>query len=76
MKKKDYKLAYRLWQLENNFKSEGYEREGSYIEGLGSSFRITRLKHPNGNTIDIASSDRFYEISVKKNGLIIKNEKL
>ncbi len=76
MKKKDYQLGYRMWQLESDFKSEGYMRVGTFVEGLGSSYRITRLKHANGNTIDIASSDRFYEIIVKKNGIIIKNEKL
>ncbi len=73
---KDYKLAYQRSCICDSFYKEGYVFSHVYQESLGSSFEVWRLKHENGNIIDVAVSRRFYEIVIKKNGKIIKEEKV
>ena len=76
MKKQNYKLACRVSDLTDSFYREGYQYERTYWEALGSSYEVKRLKHENGNVIDVAVSLLHREIIIKKNGKIIKHEQL
>ena len=76
MKKSEYMLAYRVSCLTDSFYKEGYQFDHIYQEALGSSFEVRRLTHGNGNVIDISVSRLHGEIVVKKNGNIIKEEKV